>query len=95
MRHFWAKNPKLKLKHIKSGLNIMLLESWKSAYIEVGANTLKSSSNFQLLTKIMFSWEEKKCVFGENVGFVLGEQSTHMYNKIGTNWLEHVLGKSS
>ena len=54
-------------------------------YIEVGANTLKSSSTFQLPTKIMFSWK-KNVVFEKMWDLFLGEQRTHIYNKICTNW---------
>ena len=32
LEHFWAKTPKSKLKFIKNGLNIMLSDSWKSAF---------------------------------------------------------------
>ena len=56
----------------------------KLVYIEVGANTLKSSSTFHFPTKIMFPLK-KNFYFGENVGMFLGEQSTHIYNKICTN----------
>ena len=70
-----------------------------NTYIEVGANTLKSSSTFQFPTKFMFSF--KKITFFFNVRIFLGEQSTQIYNKICTNWIflnsdwSMFLGKSS
>ena len=32
LRHFWAKTPKSKKKKLKKGFNIMLSDSWKSAF---------------------------------------------------------------
>ena len=52
----------------------------QTRYIEVGANTLKSSFTFQHPTKIMLSL--KKYIFLEKMwDFFSGEQITHIYNK--------------
>ena len=53
-------------------------------YVEVGANTLKSSAILQLPNNIMFSLK-KTFVFEKMRQSFLGEQSTHIYNKICTN----------
>ena len=73
----------------------------QKGYIEVGANTLKSSSTFQLSTKIMFSQQQKN-IFFEKMWEFFWENKAHMfitkYVQIGifqnSDW-SRFLGKSS
>ena len=48
-------------------------------YIEVGANTLKSSSSFQLPTKIMFSFNKKKHFFWRKCGNFFWQNKAHIF----------------